>query len=146
MGRTKKNEQTNENEAPQFMPPVNENNKDVLPEGVEEVDDKVVPLFASEDVVLKTGRVVVPAVARVEKMNAMVVSTADNATHGFCVEDGKRLENSFVVAMAVASNNDVAVVVDVRDDVSILRQTQYGTRMDSLVIPAGTHVADLVLL
>ena len=146
MGRTKKNEQANENEAPQFMPPVDENNEDALPDGVEEVGDNVVPLFTSEDVVLKTGRVVLPTGARVEKVNAMVVSTADNAVHGFCVEDGKRLENSFVVAMAIAPNNDVAVVVDVRDDVSILRQTQYGTRMDNLVIAAGTHVADLVLL
>ena len=146
MGRTKKNEQTNENEAPQFMPPVDENNDDALPEGIEKVGDNVVPLFTSEDVVLKTGRVVVPTQARVKEMPAVVVSTADNATHGFCVADGQRLENSFVVAMAVAPNNDVAVVVDVRDDVSILRQTQYGTRMDNLVISAGTHVADLVLL
>lgn len=117
-----------------------------MPEGIEETNEKVVPLIASEDVVLKKGRVTVPTWTRIEAVDAMVVSTSDNATHGFLAEGGRRVENCFVVAMSVTPNSDVTVVVDVRDDVSLLRQTQYGTRMDSLIIPSGTHVADLVLL
>ena len=77
---------------------------------------------------------------------AIVVSTQDNAINGLLVEDNKRLTSSFVVPMLITTSNEANVVINVCDEVNVLRQTQYGTRMDNLIIPAGTHVADLVIV
>ena len=76
----------------------------------------------------------------------MIILTQDNAINGLLVEDNKRLTSSFVVPMSIMTDSEVNVVVNVVDEVNILRQTQYGTRMDNLIIPAGTHIANLVLL
>lgn len=147
MGRPRKSEQLNENETPQFMPPVDENGNDILPEGVEETNQKIVPLIASEDIPLHKGGVLVPTLICLRNgMQGLITSTADNAANGLLVEDGKRLPSSFVVSSTQVVDGDVHVIINVCDDVTILRQTQYGTRMDNLIIPAGTHVADLVLL
>lgn len=147
MGRPRKNEQLNENEVPQFMPPTDENGNDILPEGVEETEKKIVPLIASEDVELHKGVVCVPTLITLRNSaQGFVVSTADNAANGLLVEEGKRLPTSFVVASTQVVDGDVHVIINICDDVTILRQTQYGTRMDNLIIPAGTHIADLVLL
>lgn len=107
----------------------------------------VIPLISNEDVVLHKGKVLVPTTEYVKDNTvAMVVSTQDNAVNGLLVEDGKRLETASVVSMSVGAHTDIYVVININEDVSIVRQTQYGTRMDSLVLPAGTHVADLVVL
>ena len=107
----------------------------------------VIPLISNEDVVLHKGKVLVPTTEYVKDNTvAMVVSTQDNAVNGLLVEDGKRLETASVVSMSVGAHSDIYVVININEDVSIVRQTQYGTRMDSLVLPSGTHVADLVIL
>lgn len=106
----------------------------------------VVPLISNEDVVLHQGKVLVPTTEYVKDNTvAMVVSTQDNAVNGLLVEDGKRLETASVVSMSVEAHTEIYVVININEDVSIVRQTQYGTRMDSLVLPSGTHVADLVI-
>lgn len=106
----------------------------------------VIPLISNEDVVLHKGKVLVPTAEYVkDNMVAMVVSTQDNAVNGLLVEDGKRLETASVVSMSVEAHTEIYVVININEDVSIVRQTQYGTRMDSLVLPSGTHVADLVI-
>ena len=108
---------------------------------------RIIPLIASEDVELHKGGVIVPTVMKLTGYEgAIVVSTQDNAMHGLLVEDNKRLTSSFVVPMAVVTDSEASVVINVVDEVNILRQTQYGTRMDNLVIPKGTHIADLVIL
>lgn len=158
MGRYKKTEQGSQNnEVPQFIPPVetfenemldtqSESNKE--PKAQEEVNaSRIIPLIASEDVSLHKGGVIVPTTHKIANCKgAMIVSTQDNATHGLLVEDNKRLTSSFVVPMAVVTDSEASVVINVVDEVNILRQTQYGTRMDNLVIPKGTHIADLVIL
>lgn len=149
MGRYKKTEQESQNnEVPQFMPPLEpvENNEGESQDN-EAIEQRIIPLVASEDVVLHKGGVIVPTTHKiVNSKGAMIISTQDNATHGLLVEDGKRLASSFVVPMAVVTDSEACVVINIVDDVNILRQTQYGTRMDNLVIPKGTHIADLVIL
>lgn len=159
MGRYKKTEKPTENDAPQFVPPIetfedemsdtqSEDNKESKSQEEEEVNKpRIIPLIASEDVPLHKGGVIVPTVINIAGFgDAIITSTQDNAMNGLLVEDGKRLTSSFVVSMSVMTNNEVNVVVNVCEEVNILRQTQFGTRMDNLIIPAGTHVADLVLL
>lgn len=105
-----------------------------------------VPLYTSEDVALVSGRIVVLTEAEVDNAVNMVVSTEDNAKFGLLVEDGKRLENTYVVPMMVyaSKKRNVEVVLDVRDDTQVLRLTQFGTRMDNIILPKGTHIADLI--
>ena len=149
MGRYKKTEQGSQNnEVPQFIPPVEpvENNENESQDS-EAIVQRIIPLMASEDVALHKGGVIVPTTHKIVNCKgAMIVSTQDNATHGLLVEDNKRLASSFVVPMAVVTDSEASVVINVVDEVNILRQTQYGTRMDNLVIPYGTHIADLVIL
>lgn len=140
MGRPKKIEQAAEMpllEAPHGEESASVNNR---------LKAVVVPLISNEDVVLHQGKVLVPTTEYVKDNTvAMVVSTQDNAVNGLLVEDGKRLETANVVSMSVEAHTEIYVVININEDVSIVRQTQYGTRMDSLVLPAGTHVADLVI-
>lgn len=141
MGRPKKIEQSAE--MPILDTPHDTENVNVS----SRLSAVVIPLISNEDVVLHKGKVLVPTTEYVkDNMVAMVVSTQDNAVNGLLVEDGKRLETASVVSMSVGAHTDIYVVININEDVSIVRQTQYGTRMDSLVLPAGTHVADLVIL
>lgn len=148
MGRYKKTEQGSQNnEVPQFIPPVEQVENEGQDAQNNEKSQRIIPLIASEDVVLHKGGVLVPTVIKLTGFEgAIVMSTQDNAINGLLVEDNKRLTSSFVVPMSIMSDSEVNVVVNVVDEVNILRQTQYGTRMDNLIIPAGTHIADLVLL
>lgn len=140
MGRYKKTEKPTENEAPQFVPPM-ETFED------EANEPRIIPLIASEDVPLHKGGVIVPTVINIAGFgDAIITSTQDNAMNGLLVEENKRLTSSFVVPMSIIGGSKVNVVINVCEEVNILRQTQFGTRMDNLIIPAGTHVADLVLL
>lgn len=159
MGRYKKTERPTENDAPQFVPPMetfenevsdtqSEDNKEstFLTEE-EENKPRIIPLIASEDVPLHKGGVIVPTVIDIAGFgDAIITSTQDNAMNGLLVEENKRLTSSFVVPMSIIGGSKVNVVINVCEEVNILRQTQFGTRMDNLIIPAGTHVADLVLL
>lgn len=141
MGRYKKTE----NEAPQFVPPMETFDNDEL--NTQEKTQRIIPLIASEDVPLHKGGVLVPTVIKLTGYEgAIVVSTQDNAINGLLVEDNKRLTSSYVVTMLITTGNEANVVINVCDEVNVLRQTQYGTRMDNLIIPAGTHVADLVIV
>lgn len=147
MGRySKKSEQeAQNNEAPQFIPPME--TFDNEGQNTQEEVKRIIPLIASEDVPLHKGGVLVPTVIKLTDFEgAIVVSTQDNAINGLLVEDNKRLTSSFVVSMSITTNNEANVVINVCDEVNVLRQTQYGTRMDNLIIPAGTHVADLVIV
>lgn len=149
MGRySKKSEQeAQNNEAPQFIPPLEQVENEEQEAQNNEKSQRIIPLIASEDVVLHKGGVLVPTVIKLTGFEgAIVMSTQDNAINGLLVEDNKRLTSSFVVPMSIMADSEVNVVVNVVDEVNILRQTQYGTRMDNLIIPAGTHIADLVLL
>ena len=149
MGRySKKSEQeAQNNEAPQFIPPLEQVENEEQEVQNNEKSQRIIPLIASEDVVLHQGGVLVPTVNKLTGFEgAIVMSTQDNAINGLLVEDNKRLTSSFVVPMSIMADSEVNVVVNVVDEVNILRQTQYGTRMDNLIIPAGTHIADLVLL
>lgn len=148
MGRYKKTEQGSQNnEVPQFIPPVEQVKNEGQDAQNNENAQRIIPLIASEDVELHKGSVIVPTVMKLTGYEgAIVVSTQDNAMHGLLVEDNKRLTSSFVVPMAVVTDSEASVVINVVDEVNILRQTQYGTRMDNLVIPKGTHIADLVIL
>lgn len=140
MGRYKKTEKPTENDAPQFVPPM-----ETLEDEANE--PRIIPLIASEDVPLHKGGVIVPTVINIAGFgDAIITSTQDNAINGLLVEENKRLTSSFVVPMSIIGGSKVNVVVNVCEEVNILRQTQFGTRMDNLIIPAGTHVADLVLL
>lgn len=144
MGRySKKSEQeVQNNEAPQFIPPM-----ETFDNEEQNTQKRIIPLIASEDVPLHKGGVLVPTVIKLTDFEgAIVVSTQDNAINGLLVEDNKRLTSSFVVSMSITTNNEANVVINVCDEVNVLRQTQYGTRMDNLIIPAGTHVADLVIV
>lgn len=148
MGRySKKTEQdAQNNEAPQFIPPLEQVENEEQDAQNNENARRIIPLIASEDVALHQGGVIVPTTHKIINCKgAMIVSTQDNATHGLLVEDNKRLASSFVVPMTVVTDSEACVVINVVDDVNILRQTQYGTRMDNLVIPEGTHIADLVV-
>lgn len=141
MGRPKKIEQSAE------MPILNTPHDTENVNADSRLKPVVIPLISNEDVVLHKGKVLVPTTEYVkDNMVAMVVSTQDNAVNGLLVEDGKRLETASVVSMSVEAHTEIYVVININEDVSIVRQTQYGTRMDSLVLPAGTHVADLVIL
>lgn len=149
MGRySKKSEQeAQNNEAPQFIPPLEQVENEEQEAQNNEKSQRIIPLIASEDVVLHKGGVLVPTVNKLIGFEgAIVMSTQDNAINGLLVEDNKRLTSSFVVPMSIMTDSEVNVVVNVVDEVNILRQTQYVTRMDNLIIPAGTHIADLVLL
>ena len=148
MGRySKKTEQdAQNNEAPQFIPPLEQVENEEQNAQNNEKSQRIIPLIASEDVELHKGGVIVPTAMKLtDYEGAIVVSTQDNAMHGLLVEDNKRLTSSFVVSMSIMTDSEVNVVVNVTDEVNILRQTQYGTRMDNLIIPAGTHIADLVV-
>lgn len=143
MGRYKKTE----NEAPQFVPPMETFDNEELNTQEEVKTSRIIPLIASEDVPLHKGGVLVPTVIKLTGCEgAIVVSTQDNAINGLLVEDNKRLTSSYVVPMLITTDNEANVVINVCDEVNVLRQTQYGTRMDNLIIPAGTHVADLVIV
>lgn len=156
MGRySKKTEQESQNnEAPQFIPPMEtfdneeQNTQEEEQNTQEEAKtSRIIPLIASEDVPLHKGGVLVPTVIKLTGCEgAIVVSTQDNAINGLLVEDNKRLTSSYVVPMLITTDNEANVVINVCDEVNVLRQTQYGTRMDNLIIPAGTHVADLVIV
>lgn len=160
MGRYKKTEKPTENDAPQFVPPMetledevqdaqSEDNKESKSQEEKEAKKpRIIPLIASEDVPLHKGGVIVPTVINIAGFgDAIITSTQDNAMNGLLVEENKRLTSSFVVPMSIITGSSkVNVVVNVCEEVNILRQTQFGTRMDNLIIPAGTHVADLVLL
>lgn len=147
MGRYKKTEISTENEAPQFVPPMETFDNEEQNTQEEVKTSRIIPLIASEDVPLYKGGVLVPTVIKLTGYEgAIVVSTQDNAINGLLVEDNKRLTSSSVVPMLITTSNEANVVINVCDEVNVLRQTQYGTRMDNLIIPAGTHVADLVLL
>lgn len=147
MGRYKKTEISTENEAPQFVPPMETFDNEELNTQEEVKTSRIIPLIASEDVPLHKGGVLVPTVIKLTGCKgAIVVSTQDNAINGLLVEDNKRLTSSFVVPMLITTSNEANVVINVCDEVNVLRQTQYGTRMDNLIIPAGTHVADLVIV
>lgn len=147
MGRYKKTEISTENEAPQFVPPMETFDNEELNTQEEVKTSRIIPLIASEDVPLHKGGVLVPTVIKLTGCEgAIVVSTQDNAINGLLVEDNKRLTSSFVVPMLITTSNEANVVINVCDEVNVLRQTQYGTRMDNLIIPAGTHVADLVIV
>lgn len=147
MGRYKKTEISTENEAPQFVSPMETFDNEELNTQEEVKTSRIIPLIASEDVPLHKGGVLVPTVIKLTGCEgAIVVSTQDNAINGLLVEDNKRLTSSFVVPMLITTNNEANVVINVCDEVNVLRQTQYGTRMDNLIIPAGTHVADLVIV
>lgn len=147
MGRYKKTEISTENEAPQFVPPMETFDNEEQNTQEEVKTSRIIPLIASEDVPLHKGGVLVPTVIKLTGYEgAIVVSTQDNAINGLLVEDNKRLTSSFVVPMLITTNNEANVVINVCDEVNVLRQTQYGTRMDNLIIPAGTHVADLVIV
>ena len=149
MGRYSKKtgQDAQNNEAPQFIPPLEQVENEGQDAQNNENAQRIIPLIASEDVELHKGGVIVPTVMKLTGYEgAIVVSTQDNAMHGLLVEDNKRLTSSFVVPMAVVTDSEVSVVINVVDEVNILRQTQYGTRMDNLVIPKGTHIADLVIL
>lgn len=147
MGRYKKTEISTENEAPQFVPPMETFDNEEQNTQEEVKTSRIIPLIASEDVPLHKGGVLVPTVIKLTGYEgAIVVSTQDNAINGLLVEDNKRLTSSSVVPMLITTSNEANVVINVCDEVNVLRQTQYGTRMDNLIIPAGTHVADLVLL
>ncbi len=115
-------------------------------EGKEANIKRTVPLAASEDTMLKKGRLVVPTEAVVEEGNdALVVSTADNAINGLLVEGGIRLEETHVISVHYEANAKVNVALYVCDETTILRNTPYGTKMDNLCIPKGTHIADMIL-
>nr|DAQ40730.1 MAG TPA: hypothetical protein [Caudoviricetes sp.] len=147
MGRYKKTEISTENEAPQFVPPMETFDNEELNTQEEVKTSRIIPLIASEDVPLHKGGVLVPTVIKLTGCEgAIVVSTQDNAINGLLVEDNKRLTSSYVVPMLITTDNEANVVINVCDEVNVLRQTQYGTRMDNLIIPAGTHVADLVIV
>ena len=147
MGRYKKTEISTENEAPQFVPSMETFDNEELNTQEEVKTSRIIPLIASEDVPLHKGGVLVPTVIKLTGCEgAIVVSTQDNAINGLLVEDNKRLTSSFVVPMLITTSNEANVVINVCDEVNVLRQTQYGTRMDNLIIPAGTHVADLVIV
>ncbi len=149
MGRySKKSEQeAQNNETPQFIPPMETFDNEEQNTQKEVKTSRIIPLIASEDVPLHKGGVLVPTVINIAGFgDAIVVSTQDNAINGLLVEDNKRLTSSFVVSMSITTNNEANVVINVCDEVNVLRQTQYGTRMDNLIIPAGTHVADLVIV
>lgn len=149
MGRySKKTEQETQNkEVPQFIPPLEQIENEEQDAQNKENSQRIIPLIASEDVVLHKGGVIVPTTTKITGFEgAIITSTQDNATNGLLVEDDKRLTSSFVVPMSIMADSEVNVVVNVVDEVNILRQTQCGTRMDNLIIPAGTHIADLVLL
>ena len=147
MGRYKKTEISTENEAPQFVPPMETLDNEELNTQEEVKTSRIIPLIASEDVPLHKGGVLVPTVIKLTGCEgAIVVSTQDNAINGLLVEDNKRLTSSYVVPMLITTDNEANVVINVCDEVNVLRQTQYGTRMDNLIIPAGTHVADLVIV
>lgn len=149
MGRySKKTEQESQNnEAPQFIPPMETFDNEEQNTQEEAKTSRIIPLIASEDVPLHKGGVLVPTVIKLTGCEgAIVVSTQDNAINGLLVEDNKRLTSSYVVPMLITTDNEANVVINVCDEVNVLRQTQYGTRMDNLIIPAGTHVADLVIV
>lgn len=147
MGRYKKTEISTENEAPQFVPPMETFDNEELNTQEEVKTSRIIPLIASEDVPLHKGGVLVPTVIKLTGCEgAIVVSTQDNAINGLLVEDNKRLTSSYVVPMLITTDNEANVVINVCDEVNVLRQTQYGTRMGNLIIPAGTHVADLVIV
>lgn len=147
MGRYKKTEISTENEAPQFVSPMETFDNEELNTQEEVKTSRIIPLIARGDVPLHKGGVLVPTVIKLTGCEgAIVVSTQDNAINGLLVEDNKRLTSSYVVPMLITTDNEANVVINVCDEVNVLRQTQYGTRMDNLIIPAGTHVADLVIV
>lgn len=144
MGRPKKNET---NEAPQFVPQTEETNAAMAGDIELEAFNQVCALYTSEDTALKQGRVNVPVLVNVQsKTGVLVTSTADNSINGLLVEGGRRLENSFVIPTTFVGDKEICVTLSVQDETSILRQTQFGTRMDNLIIPKGTHIANLVIL
>lgn len=144
MGRPKKNEA---NEVPQFVPQTEETNAAMAGDIALEAFNQVHALYTSKDTALRKGSVNVPVLVNVQsKTGVLVISTADNSINGLLVEGGRRLKNSFVIPTTFVGDKEICVTLNVQDETSILRQTHFGTRMDNLIIPKGTHIANLVIL
>lgn len=142
MGRPKKNKPS---ENPQLSEEVTTEYDSI--KGPDDCNSRICALYVSEDIPLKQGQINVP-VSQIAESNTdvLVVSTSDNSINGLLVEGGKRLKHSFVVPTTFVGNAEIRVTLNIQDETNILRQTQFGTRMDSLVLPKGTHVANLVFL
>lgn len=137
MGRTRKTELN--------TAPIENEEKSETKETSETKVTKVIPLIAKEDVPLKKGKIIVPT-SIVNNKGGLIVSTHDNTLRGLCVEGDRRLMSSYVISMYVPADSEIDVVLNINDEVDILRLTQFGTRMDILHVPAGTHIADFVVI
>ena len=112
-----------------------------------EESNDILPLIASEDVTLKKGIINVPTLIKIkDERLGLIVSTYDNARKGLCVENGERLRCSRVVTTTVEKGDTIKVPIFINDDVNVMRNNDFNTRMDKLKIEAGTHIADLILI
>lgn len=109
--------------------------------------NNILPLIASEDVTLEKGIINVPTLIKIkDERLGLIVSTYDNARKGLCVENGERLRRSRVVTTTVEKGDTIKVPIFINDDVNVMRNNDFNTRMDKLKIEAGTHIADLILI
>ena len=112
-----------------------------------EESNDILPLIASEDVTLEKGIINVPTLIKIkDERLGLIVSTYDNARKGLCVENGERLRCSRVVTTTVEKGDRIKVPIFISDDVNVMRNNDFNTRMDELKIEAGTHIADLILI
>lgn len=112
-----------------------------------EESNDILPLIASEDVTLEKGIINVPTLIKIkDERLGLIVSTYDNARKGLCVENGERLRCSRVVTTTVEKGDTIKVPIFINDDVNVMRNNDFNTRMDKLKIEAGTHIADLILI
>ena len=112
-----------------------------------EESNDILPLIASEDVTLEKGIINVPTLIKIkDERLGLIVSTYDNAQKGLCVENGERLRCSRVVTTTVEKGDTIEVPIFINDDVNVMRNNDFNTRMDKLKIEAGTHIADLILI
>ena len=112
-----------------------------------EESNDILPLIASEDVTLEKGIINVPTLIKIkDERLGLIVSTYDNARKGLSVENGERLRCSRVVTTTVEKGDTIKVPIFINDDVNVMRNNDFNTRMDKLKIEAGTHIADLILI
>lgn len=102
-------------------------------------------IVCPQDVELEDGRVVIKTgVTLKNDVRAIVLPTVDNALYGMKAENDIVLERTDVVPMSI--RGEVRVCIQCNDDVLTSEVTPYGSTSRHVRLPAGTALAQLIIL